>query len=110
MKISAKKVSEITGISYQMVIKHIRNGDLPADQAASGRCKIDLEDMEYWWWAMYWEMEETGISMYHPIMAYQRIEYYVYGVWPDRMVNPAIFQGTSSLTVNDWKTTQSNDQ
>ena len=93
MMISASKVSQITGVSYETVLRHIRNGDLPAVQTPGGQWRIDIDDAERWWWAMYAQINERHMAMYHPAMASQRIDFFVYKKWPEHMVNPADFLG-----------------
>lgn len=61
--VSAATVSKVTGISYQTIIRHIRQGKLSARREnETGKYKIDISDMEFYAYAAW----EAGYYMYNP--------------------------------------------
>jgi predicted site-specific integrase-resolvase len=60
---SAAAVAKVTGLSYQIVLRHIKQGKLNAFRNNdTGKYMVDISDMEFYAYAAW----EAGYSMYNP--------------------------------------------
>lgn len=75
--VSANKASKITGISYRVILSHIRAELLPAVRSG-GHYDIDLDDLEAYAYQMY---AIRRYSMYNPVEFSRRASIYVNNKW-----------------------------
>ena len=70
------EASNITGINYRTLSKHVQQGILPSNMMG-GRC-IDANDL-YYYAVEQWELGR--VKMYPPIMFNKRLAFFKYGIW-----------------------------